>query len=286
MRDVDDQLRAHGFSLGRGFYSKDLASSPSTQADQVWSKLARENPIRAAAATPLQDPFAKYPDLVEAGIPNGPSLVLDAGCGYGRVAIPLMRKRTGIRLVGLDASPVMLSCFLDLVAREAPGVSIRERLTLVHSDVNQLLFDEGTFDYVFSCAVLLHNPYRDVETMISEFHRVLRPQGKLILVASFPGLYNLEGLQAWAYLKLIDEARANGPVRVYTKAGVHRLFHRWSRVTLMPTGATLIPRQIGKWGLPFGGAIRGVNAWVERRGRGLIGSTSFMAKSIDVIAVK
>lgn len=93
MKAIEELLISHNYSNIKGFYSMDPNLSQPTEADKVWSEMAQDNPIRAAAATPTRDPFAKYPTSVEAAIPDETGLVLDAGCGYGRVAIPLLRKK-------------------------------------------------------------------------------------------------------------------------------------------------------------------------------------------------
>src|SRR5438876_7697531 len=78
------------------------------RADIVWSEAARNNAINAAAATTDDNPFAKFPDWVLARVAGWEGTFLDAGCGYGRVSIPLLKANPGLRCVGVDASPVML----------------------------------------------------------------------------------------------------------------------------------------------------------------------------------
>jgi len=66
-------------------------SSTDTRAQTVWSTAAQANPIRAAAATGDENPFAKYPDWIRPHFATKTGLLLDAGCGYGRVSIPLLK---------------------------------------------------------------------------------------------------------------------------------------------------------------------------------------------------
>lgn len=286
LKNIEEWLLANHYSNSGGFYTEYHDGSAPTEADKVWSGLAKENPIRAAAATTDPNPFAKYPEAVEKVIPESAGLVLDAGCGYGRVAIPILRKRSRLRLVGVDASPVMLSHFLDLLRKEADSKEMSQRLILVHSNLERQLFPANLFDCIFSCDVLLHNPYAEVQKIIREFHRLLKPQGILILSGSFPNLFNPEGIQAYLYLKCIAEGKRNGPIRVYTRRKIHTLFHSWGRIEIIPREVILFPRQIGKIALPFNTGIRRINDWVAVKDSAFIRRTSLLAKFLDVIAEK
>jgi len=288
MKHIEEILFSHNYSKEQGFFSPAAHSGnyPKTEADKVWSKLARANHIQAAAATNSKDPYAKYPKIVNEEIQNEEHLILDAGCGYGRVAIPLLKKNSKIKIVGIDASSVMLQNFLNLIENETQKLDLKERVFLIHSNINKLLFSDETFDCIYSCAVLLHNPYNDVKNIIKEFYRLLKPQGKLILQGSFLNLYNLEGVQNWLYLKFLNEEKVNGPVRIYTKNRVLKLFHDWSNIRLLPGGVTLFPRQIAKISLPFGNSIRRSNRWIERKNFKFISKTSLLVKCFDVVALK
>ncbi|MBD3306743.1 methyltransferase domain-containing protein [candidate division KSB3 bacterium] len=263
MNELKKLLRAQNYQDAGGFFS--LASptlgGSSHQAEEVWTACASINPIHAAAATTSADPFAKYPAMIDSKIPDEDIVVLDAGCGYGRIAIPLLKKRPRIQIVGVDASPKMLQEFLRLLELQGHDLAYTDRLLLLHSPIQELPFPDEIFDYIYSCAVLLHNPYQDVQQILQEFQRLLKPTGTLWLQGSFPNIANLEGIQNAVYLKFHDESTVNGPVRVYTQARVTQLFASWSAVSIFPTGRIVIPRHMAKIPLPFGKAIRRFNAW-------------------------
>jgi len=50
---------------------------------------------------------------------------------------------------------------------------------LVHDIRQPLPFPDGSFDAVYSDSVLEHIPKKDVQKVLNEFHRVLRPRGIL-----------------------------------------------------------------------------------------------------------
>jgi len=84
------------------------------RAHLVWSEAAKNDAINAAAATTDSNPFAKFPDWVARCVAAWDGTFLDAGCGYGRVSIPLLKSNPKLRCVGVDASPVMLEKFVQL----------------------------------------------------------------------------------------------------------------------------------------------------------------------------
>ena len=99
---------------------------------------------------------------------------LDAGCGTGFLAFELTDR--GHRVTGVDFAPAMIA----QARRKAldRGVSIR----FEEADIEQLSFSPRTFDLVISRHVLWTLPHP--EAAIDEWTRVLRPNGRLVVVDS------------------------------------------------------------------------------------------------------
>lgn len=89
--------------------------------------------------------------------------VLDAGCGTGRLL--------GLATHGVDGSSKML----DLARQRYPGKDIK------HCTLDTLPFLDESFDVVFCMHVCMHLPVESIRTILTEFYRVLRPGGRLIL---------------------------------------------------------------------------------------------------------
>lgn len=106
--------------------------------------------------------------------------VLDAGCGYGRLAKVLTghTKQT----VGIDLSGEML--------REAKNAVDSP---LVKGSLTALPFARGTFSVVISDRVLMHLTREDLRNTLQEFQRVLKPRSALLF--SVPFLFSLSGLK-------------------------------------------------------------------------------------------
>ena len=253
---------------------------PDQRAARTWSPLARDNPVAAAAASPSADPMVKFPSWVRQHFDDGIENLLDAGCGYGRLSIPLLEEHPRLTVLGIDASDVMLAGFRRL-ARER-GVS--ERVLLYCGNLVRLPLEDGCFDAALSSAVLLHLPYPEVESVVGELHRVLKRGGKLVLAGSFPNLYTPEGLQNFLYARL--RPAANGPVRPYTRRQVEKLVTRFRSFDILVHGLTVFPRSLASMSLPFGDAFQEYNRRMTDRHLARFSSRQLFVSHYDVVAVK
>lgn len=93
--------------------------------------------------------------------------ILDAGCGKGRFSDVLLK--AGAEVVGLD--------FSDELLQETRNINGG---FFTQGSLTRLPFKDNSFDYVFSIEVLEHIP--DTELAISELIRVLRNNGKILII--------------------------------------------------------------------------------------------------------
>jgi ubiquinone/menaquinone biosynthesis C-methylase UbiE len=254
-------------------------SSADTRARTVWSTAAEANAIRAAAATGDENPFAKYPHWIEPVFATKVGLLLDAGCGYGRVSIPLLKSNPQLRCVGVDASPVMLTKFVQLATEHG----VRDRVDLFCGNIDYLPFSESYFQCVLSCAVLLHVPKPEVKRIIAECRRVLAPGGTMVAASSFPNVFNAESV---VNLRNNFRSSANGPVRTYTRSEVKRLFQGFSSACIEAHQIIMMPRSIASFALPFAGVSRKVNQYFTDHWMSAFRRSSLFVNHHDVVAVK
>lgn len=98
--------------------------------------------------------------------------ILDIGCGTGEFLKTLQKKSSGeIHLYGIDLSPKMLS----IACKKLPS-----SVKLQQADVHHLPFPDNSFDYVL-CMESFHH-YHDQQKALSEMARVVKKQGKIIIV--------------------------------------------------------------------------------------------------------
>jgi 2-polyprenyl-3-methyl-5-hydroxy-6-metoxy-1,4-benzoquinol methylase len=158
--------------------------------------------------------------------------VLDAGMGGGRLLEALAGR--GWNVTGADVSEAMV----ELARRRVPDAS------LVVAPVEQLPFEEGSFDAAVALGVLEFA--QDVEGALRELARILRPDGLAVVSwPNFGGLYT-----AWRGGVVYRIARALGrpappPARHVLGAAEFTVrlgdagLHAEHQVLLGPSGATL-----------------------------------------------
>ncbi|MBM4248028.1 MAG: class I SAM-dependent methyltransferase [Euryarchaeota archaeon] len=100
-------------------------------------------------------------------LPQG-ALVLETGCGGGRLLVPLSRHLPGLTVVGVDIARSALRA----LAGRCPG-------RLVRAEVAALPFRDGSFDAVLCRHVLGHLPEEGRRAAASEMLRVVRAGGRL-----------------------------------------------------------------------------------------------------------
>ena len=101
-------------------------------------------------------------------LPNTkPKKIADLGCGTGLLCAEIKKKYPQARIIGVDLAPGMIEA-----AREKDCAT-----ELIEADVESLPFAEGEFDLLVSSSSF---QWMDMEKVIKEARRVLKPGGQLI----------------------------------------------------------------------------------------------------------
>jgi SAM-dependent methyltransferase len=153
----------------------------------------------------LRDPMLVERILDRHCVRSGLKPVLDVPCGTGRLR-PVLERR-GMRWVGADVSPTMLS-----EAAAAPETA------LVLADVERLPFADDSFDVVVCCRLLHHLQDEDVlEAAVAELVRV----SARLVIASF---WDSASWHAWR--RRVGLRRSEGPRgrRAVSKRVLSRVF--------------------------------------------------------------
>lgn len=258
-----------------------------------WDALAAENPINAAISQDddrgeIKKGAVEYAAFLRE-FPRG--IVLDLGCGYGRMAKYVLPERAYDGYIGLDNSTTMLQVFEQRYASRPE--ERRTPLMLLQAGIDEIPLKDASVDAVVTSAVWLHNPKPVVRKSIREILRVLKPGGKLLAVGSFPNGSNpaswQEMLNSHVLLPLRGRQNANGPVRTYTPAEVRALFSSFKDVRLIPFGCRVVPihllilhRMLNLW--TWKQLARPLNRLAERVLHGRMAMR--FATNIDVVATK
>ncbi|MCE9683224.1 methyltransferase domain-containing protein [Halomonas alkalisoli] len=125
-------------------------------------------------------------------LPPRAAAILDLGCGPGHWSARLAsRYGQNTRVTGLDLAPGMLA-----KARDDHGECIRWLL----ADAGALPLDDATQDLVFSNLAIQWCP--DLDIVLSEIQRVLRPGGRALINTLGPGTLG-EVAHAWSSSALL-----------------------------------------------------------------------------------
>ena len=170
------------------------------------------------------------------------TVLLDYGCGYGRLALPLLQQQPLAGYIGLDSSYEMLQLLRDRADRLDPQPAT-PRL-LLNADINDAPLQPNTIDVAVVSVVFRHNHKSVVKQAVRELARIIKPGGTVVVYQAFPRVWTLAGLQGQLYqmaLNLLGRPFKNGPERYYAESGVKRLYRDFASVQLHPVGFAVIP---------------------------------------------
>ncbi|GAA5144287.1 hypothetical protein GCM10023340_11820 [Nocardioides marinquilinus] len=143
-----------------------------TDPERVRAQYATEEAlaVRQSVWHPTADGREPSTEALFTIVDSTPERVLEVGCGAGAFSARLMTALPAAEVVALDQSPRLV----ELTA--ARGVDARV------GDVQQLPFDDASFDAVAAMWMLYHVP--DLHRGLAEIRRVLRPGGTFVAVTN------------------------------------------------------------------------------------------------------
>ncbi|MBN2383180.1 methyltransferase domain-containing protein [bacterium] len=115
------------------------------------------------------------PYVLELLDPQESDRVLDAGMGPGIYSFAILQKHQVGQVVGIDLSEQFVA-----MARKRAARKDYSNCEFKTADLEQLPFEEGSFDKIVCSGVLLLIP--DQNKALKELLRVLRPGGKIVFV--------------------------------------------------------------------------------------------------------
>jgi ubiquinone/menaquinone biosynthesis C-methylase UbiE len=171
--------------------------------------------------------LGKLRKLLGSEVDRGYARSLEIGAGTGYFSLNLLQAGVVEDITCTDISPGMIGTLS--ANAEALGLPVRA----ARAEAESLPFADETFDLVLGHAVLHHLP--DVQAAFAEFHRVLRPGGRIVFagepsrtgdrLASIPKRGAALFAPAWrALMRAAPAAEANGaPDHAEDDHGLERL---------------------------------------------------------------
>jgi ubiquinone/menaquinone biosynthesis C-methylase UbiE len=126
------------------------------------------------AGTVFRGVYRRVAEDVAAAASPG-AAVLDAGCGSGRLAIEIARRRPDLRVHGIDLEPRMV----EMATRHAERGNLTDRVQFTVADLADLPLPDNSVDMIVSTASMHH--WTDVGAVIASLDRVLQPQASMCI---------------------------------------------------------------------------------------------------------
>jgi len=145
-----------------------------------WNRFGRANAARQWRRQSAAMGHSVTEAIVEAAEVAPGMRILDVACGAGEPSISLGMRLNGTgEVIGVDIAPESLR-----IAEERAATQRLNNVRFQYADVHELPFPDDTFDRITSRLGVMF--FADLSKAAYEMLRVLRPQGKIVLLAWGP----------------------------------------------------------------------------------------------------
>lgn len=144
--------------------------------DQISRAYDRRSWIYSKTIAPLE--FKNHLQAIEKAAIQPSDKVLEVAVGPGKTLLEIVKRVDQNNIVhGVDASPKMLE-----IARLSVLKAGYQNIALHVADARSLDFPDGTFDVLYNGYMLDLIPLADMPKILSEYKRVLKLGGRLVLL--------------------------------------------------------------------------------------------------------
>ena len=177
-----------------------------------------ENYWKEIAGDQLSDFNLKWPELKRYIPKAGGEVILDFGCGNGKIIKEMMVINPKAKFIGIDVSQTAL----NVAAQQTPKAEFYKI-----NDGDKFPFKDESIDFVFASEVIEH--VYNSEKVFKEISRVLKWEGKTLLTTPYHGFIKNIVISVYDFNRHFNP---NGPhIRFYTKKS---LFANLERVGIKP----------------------------------------------------
>lgn len=165
-----------------------------------WESIYRDNSIENEFNDIIADRILQYLN------PPPNAFFLDAGCGVGDHSIRIAKR--GYRCLGVDISENILR----RATKNVVACGLESKVSFVCQALEEMSFQEATFDAVHCRGVLMHIP--QWEKALANLCSVLKPGGRIVIMEN-----NHKSLEA-AIVMLVRRIQARKSKLINTPAGL------------------------------------------------------------------
>ena len=177
--------RAQVLEVNAGSEKTLAAYSRLARVYEAWAKLTESRPRRRVL------------ELVD--VRDGES-ILEVATGTGAQLVALARRNPSGRTAGVELADGMLAKTRQVLAREG----LDGQVDLHQADALRLPFGDAEFDLLTNGYMLDLLPRDDIPRAVTEFHRVLRPGGRLVLSNMTKGERPQHRFWDWLYARGVN----------------------------------------------------------------------------------
>ncbi len=102
--------------------------------------------------------------------------ILEVGCNMGTSAIELLKKYKDIKIIACDIDEDAL----NIARSNAFKAGVSNRISFIHSDATDLIFEANTFDVIINEAMLTMLNSTKKDLAIKNYFKILKPGGVLL----------------------------------------------------------------------------------------------------------
>jgi SAM-dependent methyltransferase len=137
-------------------------------------------------------------------------LVLDAGCGSGRTSIAVSKILKNGRIIAVDKfdAPYIGDGGRRLLEQNLKVANIRDTVDIQTHDITNMKFENEVFDAAVSSYVLDHMG-NDQLKGLKEINRVLKKNGKLLMMIMLPNYFTMMMFNIISVLRLTSHKKWN-----------------------------------------------------------------------------
>ncbi len=153
-------------------------------------------------------------NIILSNISSNDKNILDMGCGYGRLSMPIIENYPLVRIKGVDISENYIRLFKENTKQDA-----------LQCEIEQYPFEKNHFDCILCSTVLMYVKKQNHSFVLQQLINSLNDTGKLILIENYySGKYFMNGFGIInLYKKIFKQSKETSGGYIFKKNEIENL---------------------------------------------------------------